>query len=161
MTFSSLLMVYNLLIFYADFGAKSVCAFYRRYKKCPDKRYFLLPGQVFLRCHPAWRLTRPLLTHYHALVFLTEIVLRLAYSVTLSALPSEAHSSVLSLPRSHHPRALLEGSLHVYSSSSTVFFILTPTNRCVKRFFEFFKIIFADIWGGKQMARGIDGSACA
>ena len=106
--------------------------------------------------------TRPLLTHNHALVFLTEIVLRLAYSALPFRLPSEAHSFVLSLPRSHHPRALFEGTLHDYSSSSTVFFIVTPRFLCVKRFFKkVLHIFLSGIREEMRYGRDINESARA
>ena len=89
------------------------------------------------------RRKRPLLTHDNALDFDHggRAPARIL-GMPLSAVPSEVHSFVLSLPRSHHPRALWERSLHDYSSSSSVFFIVTPRLPRVKRFFMNFYGLF-------------------
>ncbi|HCJ01889.1 MAG TPA: hypothetical protein DHV31_03235 [Clostridiales bacterium] len=99
-------MVHILLIFYAIFCAISFC-FSRRIKNAPTKDLLFAGtgnscGATLLGAFAPTLNARSMRS---TLITESRTPARIL-GEPLSALPSEAHSFVLSLPRSHHPRAL-------------------------------------------------------
>ena len=94
-----------------------------------------MPGQVkILRCHPAWRKS-PTHAYYHTPTSFTTGLAVLHTPLPRFLSPSEAHSIMIPLLRSHRPQLSVRVPSESTYSSSTVYCILYYHFQFVNSFF--------------------------